>query len=67
MTEKESRTMLDKGLDRMLVVFFGITGIGILVFAGTQIMTLSDKLGAILVGLVGVIWALVRVLSWKFS
>ncbi len=58
--------MLDKGLDRMLVGFFGTTGIAILVFAGTQAMPLSDKLMAILFGVGGLTWALVRVLSWKF-
>lgn len=58
--------MLDKGLDRMLVGFFGITGIAILVFAGTQAMPLSDKLMAILFGLGGFVWASARVLLWKF-
>ncbi len=58
--------MIDRGLDRMLVGFFGITGIAILVFAGTQAMPLSDKLMAILFGVGGLTWALVQVLSWKF-
>ena len=59
--------MLDKGLDRMLMGFFGITGIAILVFAGTQTMPLADKLMTILFGLGGFGWASVRVLSWKFK
>ena len=58
--------MLDKGLDRMLVGFFGITGIAILVFAGTQAMPLSERLMTILFGVGGLVWASVRVLSWKF-
>jgi hypothetical protein len=58
--------MLDKGLDRILMGFFGITGIVILIFAGTQAMPLSDKLMTILFGVGGLGWALVRVLSWKF-
>jgi len=58
--------MLDKGLDRILVGFFGITGIVILIFAGTQAMPLSDKLMTILFGLGGLVWASVRILSWKF-
>ena len=57
--------MTDKGLDRMLVGFFGTTGMAILIFAGTQTMPLTDRLGTIAFGLVGLVWVLVRVLSWK--
>ena len=57
--------MLDKGLDRMLVGFFGATGMAILIFAGTQTMPLADRLLAITFGLVGLVWVLARVLSWK--
>ncbi len=57
--------MTDKGLDRMLVGFFGTTGMAILIFAGTQTMPLSDKVLTIVVGLVGLVWVLARVLSWK--
>jgi amino acid permease len=57
--------MIDKGLDRMLVGLFGTTGMAILIFAGTQTMPLADRLLTIAVGLVGLVWVLVRVLSWK--
>ena len=57
--------MTDKGLDRMLVGFFGTTGMAILIFAGTQTMLLPDRLLAIAFGLVGLVWVLARVLSWK--
>ena len=58
--------MIDRGLDRMLAGFFGITGIAILIFAGTQTMPFTDKLMAILFGLGGFVWASVRVILWKF-
>jgi hypothetical protein len=63
----EDNKMKDKGLDRMLVGFFGITGIAILAYAGTQTMPLADKLGTIAFGLLGIGWVLVRALSWKFA
>jgi predicted acyltransferase len=63
----EDNKMNDKGLDRMLVGFFGITGIAILAYAGTQTMPLADKLGTIAFGLLGIGWVLVRVLSCKFA
>ena len=57
--------MKDNGLDRMLVGFFGTTGIAILIFAATQTMPLAERLGVVAFGLVGFVWVLVRVLSWK--
>ncbi len=57
--------MIDKGLDRVLVGFFGTTGIAILILAGTQTMPLTDRLMTIIFGLGGFGWASVRVLSWK--
>ena len=57
--------MKDNGLDIMLVGFFGTTGIAILIFAATQTMPLAERLGVVAFGLLGLIWMLVRVLSWK--
>jgi len=57
--------MTDKGLDRMLVGFFGTTGMAILIFAGTQPMLLPDRLLTIAIGAIGLVWVLARVLSWK--
>jgi hypothetical protein len=57
--------MIDKGLDRTLVGFFGITGMALLIFAGTQRMPFDNRLGAIAFGLVGLVWVLVRILSWR--
>ena len=57
--------MIDKGLDRILIGFFGMTGMAILIYAGTQTMPLSDRLMAILIGVGGLVWAIARILSWK--
>ena len=57
--------MIDNGLDRILVGFFGTTGMALLIFAGTQTMPLADRFLTIAFGLVGLVWVLTRVLSWK--
>lgn len=59
-SKRKDTTMIDIGLDRSLVGFFGITGMGLFILAWTRTMTLADKLGAIAFGLVGILWVLVR-------
>ncbi|MFC1904918.1 hypothetical protein ACFLXT_04065 [Chloroflexota bacterium] len=57
--------MIDKGLDKILVGFFGTVGMAILIFVWTQPMPLTERLLTIAFGAIGLLWASIRVLSWK--
>jgi hypothetical protein len=45
--------MIDKGLDKLLMVFFGVSGITILILTWAQPMLLADKLLTIFIGSIG--------------
>jgi len=56
--------MRDKGLQLFLMVVFGAGGIGILVLAWIQPMTLHERILITFVGSVGVLWMLIHALSF---
>ena len=58
------RVMRDKGLQLFLMVVFGAGGIGILVLAWIQPMTLHERILITFVGSVGVLWMLIHALSF---
>jgi hypothetical protein len=53
----------EKGLDILLVAVFGMGGIAILLLALVLPMAASERILTILVGLIGLTWALVRAVS----
>ena len=57
--------MLDKGLDKLLMGFFGTGGITILILAWAQPMPLPERMIAIIIGAIGIVWVLIRALSWR--
>ncbi len=57
--------MIDRGLDKLLMGFFGTAGMAILIFAGTQPMPLPERMMAMVIGAIGLVWLLVRALSWR--
>jgi hypothetical protein len=59
--------MTDKGLDRLLYGIFGIGGMAILILVWIQPMTLSERILAIFIGSIGLLYALIRALLSRFS
>ena len=57
--------MRDKSLDIMLMVFFGISGIVILMMAWLTPMSASERVLTAIIGLSGLFVALVRVLPLR--
>ena len=57
--------MIDKGLDKLLTAFFGTGGITILILAWVQPMPLPERMIAIVIGAIGLVWVLIRALSWR--
>lgn len=55
--------MKDKGLDILLMAVFGVGGIAILLLAFALPMPLSERIPTILVGSIGIVWVLVRVVT----
>ncbi len=54
--------MMDKGLDKLLMGFFGTGGITILILAWAQPMPLPERILATAVGAMGLLGVLIRVL-----
>ncbi len=57
--------MIDKGLEKLLMGFFGIGGITILILAWAQPMPLPERMMTISIGAIGIVWVLARLLSWR--
>lgn len=53
--------MTDRSFDMFLEVLFGAGGVTILIFTWTQTMPASERIFATFVGLIGILWAIIRV------
>lgn len=53
--------MTERSFDMFLKVLFGAGGVTILVFTWTQTMPASERIIATSVGLIGILWAIIRV------
>jgi len=59
--------MIDKSLDKFLIVLFGTSGVAILVLAWLWPMPTSERIIATVIGLAGFFTALFRALLFKSS
>jgi len=53
--------MTERSFDMFLEVLFGVGGVTILIFTWTQTMPASERIIATFVGLIGILWAIIRV------
>jgi len=54
--------MIDRGLEKLLMVIFGVGGIVIFVYVLAQPMLAHERVSAIIIGSMGLFWVLIRVL-----
>ena len=59
--------MTDQGLDKILIVLFGIGGIAILICAWVQSMPQPERILTVCIGSVGLLGAIVRALLLRFT
>lgn len=57
--------MIDRGLEKLLMVIFGAGGIVIFVHVLAQPMLAHERVSAIIIGSMGLFWVLIRVLLWR--
>jgi len=56
----------DKALDIFLIVFFGMAGIAVLILAWTQPMPVSERILTTSAGSIGLLWALIQTIVFKY-
>jgi cytochrome c biogenesis protein CcdA len=54
--------MKDRGLNRLLGILFTAGGLTILIYTSVQAMPLSERIFAIVVGSMGILWAIVQLM-----
>ena len=61
MEKGRARTMRDRALDVLLMIFFGIGGVIILVLTWSQPMIPAERILATTIGMIGLVWTGARV------